>query len=87
MKMKICHVVTIIDGSTEETIAVFRIPGFQLSAFCTQFGVPVEQDPEMPDRYAVGPDDVPFLLHALQQDVQFDFGRNAYFIEAVEDDL
>jgi hypothetical protein len=87
MKQNICHVVTVIDGSTEDTVEVFRIPGFQLSAFCAQFGVPSESDPDMLDRYAVGPDDVAFLLHALQQDVRFDFTRNAYFIEAVEDDL
>jgi len=87
MSKKIVHVVTVLDGSTEETIEVFRLPGFELASFRAQFDVPVETDPEMLDRYAVGPDDLPFLTPTIEGSPHFDFTRNAYFIEAVEDDL
>jgi len=57
----ICHVLHIIDGSTEETVDVIELTTFELEAFLQQFDVPTQSDPMMLDRYVVGPDDVPFL--------------------------
>jgi len=78
----ICHVLSILDGATEEVVDVHEIHPFDLTAFRHQFDVPVESDPEMLDRYAVGPDDTVFLSGALGLDLGFDFTRFAYFIEA-----
>ena len=80
---KHCHVLTVIDGVSEEIIDVIEIKHFEIEGFSTQFDVPVETDPEMLDRYAVGPDDLPFLKAALAEEVHFDLSKYAYFIEAV----
>lgn len=82
----ICHVLSIIDGTSEEVVDVHEIHPFDLAAFRHQFDVPVESDPEMLDRYAVGPDDTTFLCGALGIDLPFDFSRFAYFIEAARRD-
>jgi len=37
----------------------------------------------MLDRYAVGPDDVPFLTRYLKAPIAFDFTAFGYWIEAV----
>lgn len=83
---RICHVLTIIEGSTEEVVDAFKIEKFDLRAFCQQFDVPVESDPQMLDRYSVGPDDLPFLENALTHRPAWDLARYAYFIEAVLED-
>jgi len=77
----VCHALTVIDGSREEVVDVHEIEPFDLPAFCKQFDVPVEHDPHMMDRYAVGPDDIEFLNNALGVDLEYDFTRFAYFIE------
>ncbi|MEN9847080.1 MAG: hypothetical protein RIS36_2227 [Pseudomonadota bacterium] len=82
----ICHVLSIVDGTTEEVVDVHLLDPFDLKAFCHQFDVPIEHDPQMVDRYAVGPDDVAFLHKVLEVDLPFDFGTYAYFIEAVRRD-
>ena len=82
----ICHVLSILDGTTEEVIDVHEIHPFDLAAFRHQFDVAVESDPEMLDRYAVGPDDTTFVSGSLGVDLSFDFGRFAYFIEAARKD-
>lgn len=84
--LSICHVLSVIDGATEEVVDVHEIHPFDLTTFRHQFDVPVESDPEMLDRYAVGPDDTAFLSGALGLDLPFDFGRFAYFIEAARKD-
>lgn len=86
MRSSQCHVLTIIEGETEELFDAYEISGFQLAAFLQQFDVPIETDPEMLDRYAVGPDDADFVLQALGFELSFDFARYAYFIEAAEND-
>jgi hypothetical protein len=83
---QVCHVLTMIDGATEEMVEFWEIPSFVLSEFREQFDVPVQSDPEMLDRYAVGPMDVSFLHEALEAPINFDFTRYAYFIEAVRRD-
>lgn len=85
-RFAICHVLSILDGATEEVVDVHEIHPFDLVAFRQQFDVPVESDPEMLDRYAVGPDDTTFLNGALGVDLSFDFSRYAYFIEAARKD-
>jgi hypothetical protein len=80
----ICHVLTVVDGLSEEVIDLHELEPFDLPAFCLQFDVPVEHDPQMLDRYAVGPDDVAFLHKVMEVEIPFDFTTNAYFIEAVE---
>jgi hypothetical protein len=84
---EICHVLSILDGVTEEVVDVHEIHPFDLPAFRHQFDVPVESDPEMLDRYAVGPDDAIFLNGALGIELPFDFSRFAYFIEAARKDV
>lgn len=79
----ICHVLSIVDGSTEEVIDIIEIPHFSVESFSRQFDVPVEIDPQMHDRYAVGPDDVEFLRREVGMQMVFDFARFGYFIEAV----
>lgn len=80
----VCHVLTVVDGSSEEIIDVHELEPFDLQAFCHQFDVPVERDPQMLDRYAVGPDDVAFLHKVMEIELPFEFSTHAYFIEAAE---
>lgn len=74
---------TVIDGNTEELVDLHELEPFDLHAFAAQFDVPIETDPEMLDRYAVGPDDVSFLSKAMGIELAYDFSRYAYFIEAL----
>jgi hypothetical protein len=83
----ICHVLTVVDGVSEEVIDVHELEPFDLAAFCLQFDVPVEHDPQMLDRYSVGPDDVQFLHKFMEVELPFNFGTHAYFIEAARRDL
>lgn len=84
---QVCHLLTMIDGSTEELLEYWEIPEFNLPEFREQFDVPVQSDPEMLDRYAVGPVDVPFLHDVMETPINFDFTRYAYFIEPVRKDI
>ena len=83
-KTQACHILTLINGKTEELMDLIEIKGFDLNKFCVQFDVPVESDPEMLDRYAVGPDDAQFVIDAIGVVIAFDFAKYAYFIEAAE---
>jgi hypothetical protein len=74
---------TVIDGNTEELVDLHELEPFDLPAFAAQFDVPIQTDPEMLDRYAVGPDDVSFLAKAMGIELVYDFSRYAYFIEAL----
>lgn len=87
MKPPICHILTVVDGKSEEVIDAFEIDAFDLASFTHQFDVPVETDPAMLDRYSVGPDDASFIERALGFSVGFDFARCAYFVEAAEKDM
>lgn len=77
----ICHVLVIIDGRSEEVVDVITLPSFELAAFQLQFDVPIEVDPQMLDRYVVGPDDVAFLKEYLSTPVTFDYTTRGYWIE------
>ena len=83
-KEDICHILTIIDGSTEEVIEVIEIKNFDLSRFRIQFDVSPETDPDMLERYGIGPDDADFVCQALGREVPFEFSKFAYFVEAVQ---
>jgi hypothetical protein len=78
----ICHVLSVFDGDSEELVEIFEIENFSLEAFAEQFDVPTKTDPEMLDRYAVGPDDVRFLEQAIGRPLCFDFSKYGYFVEA-----
>lgn len=79
----ICHILTVVDGESDEVLDFIEIANFDLPAFAKQFAVPLERDPEMLDRYAIGPDDVTFIEKQLNTPLSFDFSTYAYFIEAV----
>lgn len=78
----ICHVLSVFDGDSEELVEIFEIENFSLEAFAEQFDVPTKTDPEMLDRYAVGPDDARFLEQVMGKPIAFDFSKYGYFIEA-----
>jgi hypothetical protein len=80
--LAVCHVLVVLDGCTEDVVHAIRLPRFDLALFCDQFDVPVETDPEMHDRYVVGPDDEEFLRQYLDEPVVFDFTAKGYWIEA-----
>lgn len=81
---ELCRALTVVDGVTEEVIDLHEIEAFDLTIFAQQFDVPVQYDPLMLDRYAVGPDDVDFLNRTLGVELPFDFARYAYLIEALK---
>lgn len=87
MNPSICHILAVYDGVTEELTEAEEIRLFDLHTFRQQFDVPVETDPEMLDRYAVGPDDASFVCKAIGRQISFDFSRFAYFIEAAKRDI
>ena len=87
MTDSLCHILTVVDGKSEEVIDAFEIETFDLPAFVHQFDVPTESDPKMLDRYSIGPEDASFVESALGFSVGFDFARYAYFIEAAEKDI
>jgi hypothetical protein len=76
------HVLTVIEGESEELVHLVELKGFVATEYHQQFDVDPKGDPEMLDRYSVGPDDVPFLEKQLKKPINFDFKRFAYFIEA-----
>ncbi|MBN8549968.1 MAG: hypothetical protein J0M12_11690 [Deltaproteobacteria bacterium] len=78
------HVLTVIDGETEELVDLLEIAGFVASDYHDQFDVDPVGDPNMLDRYSVGPDDAAFLMARLGRTIEFDFQRFAYFIEAAK---
>ena len=77
------HYLVSYDGATEEVVEIVRIEHFSLQEFSEVFDVP-PQDPEMHDRYAVGPDDVKFLRSKLTREIDFKFSEMAYFVEALQ---
>jgi len=77
------HILVILDGITEDTVDVVQLKSFHLELFCKQFDVPIQSDPQMLDRYVVGPDDLEFLIPYLQRFVTFSFSSHGYWIEAV----
>jgi hypothetical protein len=85
-EVSVCHILHVIDGKTEETVDVIELTAFDLAAFRLQFDVPDQLDPDMLDRYTVGPDDVSFLVRYLSVSLTFDFTNRGYWIEAVRKD-
>lgn len=78
------HVLTVIDGQSEELVNLLELRGFVAQEYHEQFDVDPLRDPNMLDRYSIGPDDVPFLRKQTGTDLIFDFQRYAYFIEAAK---
>ena len=83
----LCHLLTIVDGKSEEIVDVIEIKAFELVSFRHQFDGSEESDPDMLDRYSVGPDDAAFLCRALGYQIDFEFSRYAYFIDAAYKDI
>ena len=83
---KLCHVLVVINGTTEDVERVIELRNFDKEAFMAQLDVPNQSDPEMLDRYVVGPDDVSFVKDYLTEPVTFDFSNLGYWIEAVTRD-
>ena len=81
---QLMRALVVLDGETEDVLDIVELQAFDLKAFLVQFDVPVETDPEMLDRYAVGPDDADFVNDHLEVSMVFDFRRNAYFIDALD---
>jgi hypothetical protein len=77
------HALIIMDGNSEEVVDVVQFSTFDLAAFSHQFDVPVQYDPDMLDRYAVGPDDISFLSAYLERPILFDFTTYGYWVEAM----
>jgi hypothetical protein len=82
----LCHILTVIDGESEELLDLLEFKDFDLEAFAVQFDVPIEHDPQMLEKYAVGPDDAAFVCSALGREITFDFTQYGYFIEAAHKD-
>ena len=82
----ICHVLVVIDGASEEILEVVELLNFNKRAFAEQLDVPTLTDPEMLDRYVIGPDDVDFVSPYLSKTVEFNFSDSGYWIEAVKYD-
>lgn len=82
MADELVHVLTVVDGESEELLDLVELRRFDLVRFREQFDVDAARDPEMRDRYAVGPDDATFLNEVVGYQIPFDFRRYAYFIEA-----
>ena len=78
------HLLTIVDGESEELVGLIELKSFSLAEFQRQFDVDSIADPSMLDRYSVGPDDIAFLKKHLARHLEFDFQRFAYFIEAAK---
>ena len=86
MEKTLVHILTVIDGSSEELLDLIEIKDFDLNKFAAQFDADLKTDPQMRERYSVGPDDVKFLENALGRELSLDFKRQAYFIEAANKD-
>lgn len=86
-KYEVVHVLTVVDGQTDELVDLVELDAFKVESFRDQFDVDTKADPEMFNRYSVGPDDVPFLERELDMKLQLNFQRFAYFIEAAKKDL
>jgi len=83
MNKQITRCLTVYDGESEEVELFFELENFNLKDFMFRFDVNPTDDPEMLDRYAVGPDEVSFLKAYLTEEISFDFRNKGYFVEAV----
>ncbi|MCB0332958.1 MAG: hypothetical protein KDD55_05625 [Bdellovibrionales bacterium] len=87
MSSSIGRYLTVFDGESEELEMLYELSSFALEKFVEHFEPCAQSDPEMFDRYSVGPDDIPFLRSFLKDEIEFDFSKFAYFLEAVEKDV
>ncbi len=75
------RVLAVLDNETERLVAEYALHSFDLEAFKQHFAVEDDYDPLMYNVYPVSPTDVEFMSKYLDEEVAFDFDRNAYFVE------
>ncbi len=74
------RVLTVFDNKTEQLVAQYPMPSFELESFRRQFAVG-DDDPSMYHVYPVSPQDAEFMSRFLEREVAFDFNQNTYFVE------
>ena len=86
MKNKIGRFLVVYDGDTEEVSELIALDNVDLDTLKDLLDVP-PTDPEMHDRYVVGPDEFEQISSYFPEKVEPDFSQNAYFVEAIVEDL
>ncbi len=77
------RVLAVFDNETDQLVAQYPLHSFELEIFKRRFGVE-DDDPLMYYVYLLSPEDAEFVLKYLDDEVIFDFDRNAYFIECYD---
>ena len=72
---------SVFSNENDELVAEHPFSSFDLLKFKQHFGVSDEdEDTEMYCEYTVRPKDTEFLAQYLDEAVDFDFGKHAYFV-------
>ncbi len=82
----IVHILAIYDGKSEDLIEIIELPHFSPEKMIAHYEIDTAADPDIHNRYSVGPDDISIVNQAAGREISFDFTANGYFIEAVRDD-
>jgi hypothetical protein len=78
---RVAHVLSVFSIETDELVAEHSFSPFDLLKFKQHFGVSDEdEDTEMYYEYVVEPKDTGFLSEHINEDVDFDFEKYAYFV-------
>ena len=78
---KVARVLSVFSNETDELVADHPFSSFDLLKFKNHFGVSDEdEDTEMYLEYIVEPKDTEFLSKHLDEAVDFDFEKYAYFV-------
>ncbi len=85
MKNNIGRYLVIYDGKTEEVSKLIVLKNVELGNLKDMLDVP-PSDPEMHDRYAVGPDEMELISPYFDEEIEVDFSKHACFIEAIIED-
>ena len=78
------RVLAVFDNETERLVAEYALHSFDLETFKRHFADEDDYDPLMYNVYPVSPKDAEFVSNHLDEEVAFDFDRNAYFVECSE---
>jgi hypothetical protein len=78
---KVERLLSVFSNQTDELVTEHPLASFDLPSFKQHFGVPEEdEDSEMVMEYDVQPKDIEFLSGYLSENVDYDFGKYAYFL-------